>query len=183
MRRGPRSVSRTWWVVFFGSVLGSTSAEGSSLVSADQVRIPPVSGAIVRFDRDQAPSPFDLMHMVSPPLDAVPGHEPAISDGGSVDVRKRMLPRSIDESLRIGFEPGIPKLFQELLPPDQPRRPAGYWTFSEPEQEAPKVLPRVETRTRTVPEPASIVLLTTGILGLLARRHLLRKRANVPPRT
>jgi hypothetical protein len=79
--------------------------------------------------------------------------------------------------LDLNFEPGIGNSLEAPLPPplagdaERPTTSLPPGHELEPRAASAPVPPR-----QAVPEPASIVLVVTGLIGLAARRHLLRNR-------
>lgn len=77
----------------------------------------------------------------------------------------------------IDFEPGVGAALVPPLPPplSGDSKPA---TVTPSLLDEPRTLEALTPvpRRQAVPEPASIVLVVTGLIGLAARRHLLRNR-------
>jgi len=103
-----------------------------------------------------------------------------VDDGGRVRLvgqaedDDRLIATATVGPTDLGFEPGIAQALEESMPQTPPGLP-GHLRASNREQEvrAPATPPAPR---RSVPEPASILLLVTGLIGLAARRHLLRNR-------
>jgi|GEM_PF-2839655 len=122
------------------------------------------------------------------PLDASPLRSHRTTEtAGTIGLRSRSaIPRPWDPTageagrpldVGIDFDPGISAALKPPLPPplsgDRKRPTVNPSVLDDPRRR--DAMTRVPRR-QAVPEPASIVLVVTGLIGLAARRHLLRNR-------
>ncbi|WP_406696948.1 PEP-CTERM sorting domain-containing protein [Singulisphaera sp. Ch08] len=86
----------------------------------------------------------------------------------AIDVRRA-------SSLELDFEPGMQRAIAATLPPPIDDHSEPLPIHQDP-GDGVRTLPAAPPQKRTVPEPASIVLVVTGLIGLAARRYLLNHR-------
>ena len=73
-------------------------------------------------------------------------------------------------------DPGVSARVRQTLPSDRAGDPGRSWMSPAPPARLLAASHLAGTPKRRIPEPASLLLLVTGLVGLLARRRLLRTR-------
>jgi hypothetical protein len=147
--------------VFWSVLLASGVAAGGTSVSAG-----PVAGPAA----DRTSGSVKAYIAVDSPADPVVATSPRATLGTPGLGGATMPSRPMDPT----FDPGVGGTIEETVPTSRPGPPI---PLPAPRPARSGAAPRVPlARKHSVPEPASILLVVTGLIGLAARRHLLRNR-------